>query len=356
MNELYTANIFLSILSMAIMLFSLRGDISQSKRRNLLCGHLYSIIAICALCEWSGVQMDGQSPALIPLHLAVKVIELSLAPLIGLFAGSIIHPSSHRVVHGLMAFAGIHALLVALSVFTGLIFSIDAQNVYHHGPLYWFYMVAYGISMVFFLVQITFACHAYQYTGGTQLMLATLFVTLGLLVQLFLPEVKIDWITITSGALMMSKFSSDMVLQTDGLTQLVNRLGYEHYLTRLRTPAIIVMFDVDRFKEINDNYGHLAGDTCLRTIADCIHRAYGNYGTCFRIGGDEFCAVLTRRNAKYDVMNDIFHHLMDAARAENPTLPTVSIGCSHFEPTSDKLADALAQADAQMYQYKEAHK
>lgn len=356
MNDLYTANIALSILAMAIMLFSLRGDITQSKRRNLLCGHLYTTIAICALCEWAGVQMDGASPDLIPLHIVVKVIELASAPLIGLFAGNIIHPCPKKVVRGLLCFAGFHALLVLLSAFTGLMFYVDAQNVYHHGSLYWFYLAAYGISTVFFLVQIAFACRAYQYTGGRQLMLATLFVLAGLLVQLFLPSVKIDWITITCGALMMSKFSSDMVLQTDGLTQLVNRLGYEHYLTRLRTPAIIVMFDVDRFKDINDNYGHLAGDTCLRTIADCIRRAYGNYGTCFRIGGDEFCAVLTRRNAKYDVMNDIFHHLMDAARAENPTLPTVSIGCSHFEPTSDKLADALAQADAQMYQYKEAHK
>lgn len=81
MNELYTANIALSVFAMAIMLFSLRGDISQSKIRNLLCGGLYATIAICALCEWSGVQMDGTPPALIPLHIAVKTIELSLAPL-----------------------------------------------------------------------------------------------------------------------------------------------------------------------------------------------------------------------------------------------------------------------------------
>lgn len=249
-----------------------------------------------------------------------------------------------------------HALLVLLSAFTGLIFYVDGQNFYHHGLLYVLYMLAYGGSMVFFLVQIWFACRAYQYTGGTQLMLATLFVLLGLMVQLFLPTVKIDWITISCGALMMSKFSSDMVLQTDGLTQLVNRLGYEHYLARLHVPATILMFDVDRFKDVNDCHGHLMGDACLRTIAGCIRRAYGNYGTCFRIGGDEFCVILTRRNAQYNTMTEIFQHLMDAARVENPVLPTVSVGCSHFNPSTDELADALAQADAQMYQNKEAHR
>lgn len=90
------------------------------------------------------------------------------------------------------------------------------------------------------------------------------------------------------------------------------------------------MFDVDRFKDVNDCHGHLMGDACLRTIAGCIRRAYGNYGTCFRIGGDEFCVILTRRNAQYNTMTEIFQHLMDAARAENPVLPTVSVGCSHL--------------------------
>lgn len=146
MNELYTANIALSVFAMAIMLFSLRGDISQSKIRNLLCGGLYATIAICALCEWSGVQMDGTPPALIPLHIAVKAIELSLAPLIGLFAGCVIHPCPRKVVHGLLYLACFHALLVLLSAFTGLMFYVDAQNFYHHGALYALYMSPTGAA------------------------------------------------------------------------------------------------------------------------------------------------------------------------------------------------------------------
>ena len=148
MNELYTANIALSVFAMAIMLFSLRGNISQSKIRNLLCGDLYATIAICALCEWSGVQMDGTPPALIPLHIAVKTIELSLAPLIGLFAGCVIHPCPRKVVHRLLCLAGFHALLVLLSAFTGLMFYVDGQNFYHHGSLYPLYTFAYMGSMV----------------------------------------------------------------------------------------------------------------------------------------------------------------------------------------------------------------
>lgn len=354
--DLYTANILMVVCSMLIMLFSLRSDISQSPRRNMLCFHLYSVIAICALCEWSGVMLDGTSPTLLPLHLAVKVVELSCAPLIGLFAGSVIHPCDRRIVMGLMWCAGVHTLLVLISVFTGLIFSVDMQNVYHHGPLYWVYMLAYGMSMAFFLAQVVSACRAYQYTGGTQLALATLLVLMGLLMQLLLPEVKIDWLAITFGTLMMSKFSSDMALQTDGLTKLVNRLGYEHLLPRLRVPATIVMFDVDHFKEVNDQHGHQAGDECLRTVAACIHGAFSAYGTCFRIGGDEFCVILTQRNAQYDVMLAHFHALMAQAREESPILPTVSVGVAHFNPTADSLDDVIARADVRMYQDKETRR
>lgn len=354
--NLYTATILLVVLAMLIMLLSLRRDISQSPRRTMLCVHLYSVIAVCALCEWLGVVLDGAPPTLLPLHFAVKVTELSCAPLIGLFAGSVIHPCDRRVVHMLMGFAGLHALLVLISVFTGLIFFVDAQNVYQHGSLYWVYMLAYCMSMAFFLAQVISACREYQYTGGTQLALTTLFVLLGLMTQLVLPDVKIDWLAITIGALMMSKFSSDMVLQTDGLTKLVNRLGYEHLLPRLNVPATILMFDVDRFKDVNDQYGHQAGDECLRTIADCIHGAFAAYGTCFRIGGDEFCAVLTQRNAKYDAMVENFQSLMAQAREKTPMLPTVSIGSAHFDPAADTLADIMASADARMYQDKESRR
>ena len=176
------------------------------------------------------------------------------------------------------------------------------------------------------------------------------------MVQFFLPMVRIDWITISCGALMMSKFSSDMVLQTDGLTQLVNRLGYEHYLARLRVPAAILMFDVDRFKDVNDCHGHLMGDACLRAIAGCIRRAYGNYGTCFRIGGDEFCVILMKHMQSVESLWDELVAAMAKARQEEPVLPKLSMGYAIFDPEHLTPQEAIEEADQMMYRVKQSRK
>ena len=55
---------------------------------------------------------------------------------------------------------------------------------------------------------------------------------------------------------------------------------------------MLIVLDLDDFKYINDTYGHLAGDRCLREIAGCLKKAYSRYGNCYRIGGDEFVIIL----------------------------------------------------------------
>ena len=59
-----------------------------------------------------------------------------------------------------------------------------------------------------------------------------------------------------------------------------------------RSGGLLIVFDVDNFKQVNDCYGHLQGDACLAAIAACLKKAYARCGYCYRIGGDEFCVLL----------------------------------------------------------------
>ncbi len=61
---------------------------------------------------------------------------------------------------------------------------------------------------------------------------------------------------------------------------------------------MLVVFDVDDFKQINDRYGHMKGDLCLADIAECIKKAYASFGYCYRIGGDEFCVITEKRRQR----------------------------------------------------------
>ena len=80
---------------------------------------------------------------------------------------------------------------------------------------------------------------------------------------------------------------------TDALTGLANR---RRLLDDLSTPAaadrVLVLFDLDGFKLYNDTFGHPAGDSLLQMIGRDLAAAVGDHGVAYRLGGDEFCAVL----------------------------------------------------------------
>lgn len=86
----------------------------------------------------------------------------------------------------------------------------------------------------------------------------------------------------------------------DPLTGLANRKAFDEYITRsielhslLGQPASLMMIDVDTFKSINDTYGHTAGDTALRQIANVLSKTFLRRVDCVcRFGGDEFAVVL----------------------------------------------------------------
>lgn len=87
---------------------------------------------------------------------------------------------------------------------------------------------------------------------------------------------------------------------TDPLTALPNRRGAETELARLRrwyraddlARSALLLIDIDNFKAFNDNYGHSAGDACLRAVADCMRRELPDSIHLSRHGGEEFLALM----------------------------------------------------------------
>lgn len=117
------------------------------------------------------------------------------------------------------------------------------------------------------------------------------------------PDVPVQVATSRIDRLITLKRLTDKLLQQsnrDHLTQLYNRREFEHQLelewlraSRSKQPLSLLMLDIDLFKQYNDNYGHLAGDDCLRRTASAIEQAIQRPADkAFRYGGEEFTLLL----------------------------------------------------------------
>ncbi|MCW1384182.1 diguanylate cyclase [Novosphingobium sp. KCTC 2891] len=143
---------------------------------------------------------------------------------------------------------------------------------------------------------------------------------------------------------------------TDPLTGLPNRRAFSAALDQLAGQAdraCVALVDIDRFKSVNDRYGHLVGDEVLAAFAAIAESALGGEGTLARIGGEEFAILLpdcTTREAEAvcGTLSRCIAGTPIASRA-GPVSITVSAGIA---PLDGDIDDALAAADAALYRAK----
>lgn len=141
----------------------------------------------------------------------------------------------------------------------------------------------------------------------------------------------------------------------DSLTQVFNRRAFEE-LNREMSPApsgyVLYMVDIDRFKAINDEYGHLFGDEILRQTAHKLCTALSIPARIFRYGGDEFCVVVS--SMQPEEVAPVAHQLCESVRTIDckGTNLTISVGASSVSGIRQgrkSFKELLAQADHALY-------
>lgn len=184
---------------------------------------------------------------------------------------------------------------------------------------------------------------------------------------------NITWIAVATQSIVFNlalfdRFQNlNAVVEQDELTGAGNRYAGTNYLTEsflnyrmgMITPAII-FFDLDRFKSVNDSYGHAMGDEVLIRVVATVQAHVRDTDRIFRWGGDEFvlvCHGLSQLHAE-EVCRTI-----DAAvrklqfQADGKRFRTyISMGMAWFEPEDDSFTEALKRADNNLYEAKKRNR
>ena len=149
---------------------------------------------------------------------------------------------------------------------------------------------------------------------------------------------------------------------TDSLTGLANRRYAMSEIDRAimvarrgKTPLSLVVFDLDHFKEVNDSYGHAAGDLVLARVARLAEMVVTDDELVARFGGEEFVVLLRRADtaAAREFAEKLRRTIESGSAVEGVPGVTTSIGYATFEP-SDTSLTLFARADAALYEAKSA--
>ena len=169
---------------------------------------------------------------------------------------------------------------------------------------------------------------------------------------------------ITDSRLLLDKIS--MIAERDGLTGIYNRQAFQAAAEKIlqkvnqdKDRAWLMMLDLDHFKEINDQYGHLKGDTVLKGVADTITAHLRKDDLFARYGGEEFCVLLPKvsQTNVWRIAEVLREHVEQAVfkNDDNTFNITISIGIAGYDSARHTtLESLLVDADSALYAAKNA--
>jgi diguanylate cyclase (GGDEF)-like protein len=193
---------------------------------------------------------------------------------------------------------------------------------------------------------------AYEGTGGVVvgdlIAEALILIALGSIVSTYLFYARRERLGLQSGAEVARRLA-----RVDAQTGLGNRRAFDEALTveaaraaRSDLPLSVGLVDIDGLRRVNDGWGHLEGDRCLREVALAMERSVRPTDRCFRWGGDEFVVLMPRSDLDIadDVLGRMAVNVADACAAPDGSRIELTWGTSDL-PVGSSPEDALARAD-----------
>ena len=274
---------------------------------------------------------------------------------------------SRRRIRGASVFAWVMAVLLIINPFNGMLFYVDNSDVYRRGPLF---IVQYILAYSYVFISCTKALLSIPKTKSISkrrklAMLAAFPIApagAGIL-QFIYPHLPLACAALSIATLILYLNWVDELISVDPLTKLSNRKMLSYYFDQWKhnendsLMLYVMILDANKFKSINDTYGHVEGDAALVRIADAMTLGSASHKrkiNLIRYGGDEFLIFIWTKDEEtvHTLAENIKMHLTRLnAESGAPYELTVSIGIAKAD-RQRPLKEIIDEADDKLYEAK----
>ena len=344
----------LFVLCFMCILTHLSESLSKKQKSGFFLAYL--MIAGISVLEVITVVVDGLPSGYRWLNVVSNYLGFGLSPAVSICLVYVLDRKTalRRKIRIAVRCEIVYLMFLLATVPYGMVFSVSADNIYSRGPHFYIYVIIYFGAILYLSISTIITAGEFQNRSRMLIYPLILFVMAETVIQVALPELHVTWLCVTLLSVLYFIYCNEMWNQLDALTGLLNQNSYLKQTREVKyNSGVLVVFDVDDFKQVNDCHGHVKGDLCLADIAECIKKAYADFGYCYRIGGDEFCVLLKNRAKEEECKQEFLRRLAEKRR-KFTFIPTVSYGSAPF--SGEDIAIVKDRADQDMYQYKKGRK
>lgn len=358
-------NIFALLILLIILLsekkkISRKGlDLSDSSYLGMVLMTLLMLILDITMYSLDGKTFAGARGLIV----FFRSWNFALTPVVGYLwsiyvASSVIHRDKTLQIYrdGNFIILFIYFFFVLSDLTKHNIYSIDDLNKYHRGELFlvplsltYFYMISAFILAIKNKTKI-------KKEDFNYLIFFPICPFICGVIQFLLPGISIIWASVTVSMLMIFVNIQNNKISLDYLTGLKNKRALSDYLDTIQKTASDelfggIMIDVDKFKQINDTYGHNEGDRALETIANILENSFRSGDFVARYAGDEFIAIVKIKSPDelplmIDRVNGNLRIFNSSKELEYPI--SLSMGCGVFEK-NETISSFIEKIDECMY-------
>ncbi len=255
-------------------------------------------------------------------------------------------------------------IMLIINIFTPVLFSVSKENIYSRTPLT---VICYVVSF-FYLAYAEILIYTNRHNAKRYLFMPSVIflfpILAGAIVQMLFYGISVTWATVSISMVSIYLNVQGEFSAVDSLSGVYTRQYLDSYFIciagRRRQKKVLagIMIDLDRFKSINDTYGHQAGDQAIRDIGKILRLSCSSEDVIARYGGDEF-VIIGPPHKNMDMQRRIGIIEDNFAKYNNsglmPYKLMFSYGCSYYYPDKDTIDDFLRRMDMSMYENKKEH-